>query len=86
MYYDLHVKKGLPVILLMKREFSGQILEKYQQIRFHKNPFSGSPFVPRWRTDGGKDMTELTVTSGNYANAPKNYSIVIKYRVHKALL
>jgi len=36
MYYDLHVRYDFPVIVLMKLEFSGQIFEKYQRIRFHK--------------------------------------------------
>jgi len=40
---------------LMKLEFSGQIFEKCSFIRLHKNPFSGSRFVPYRRTD----MTKL---------------------------
>jgi len=51
MYYDLHVRYDFPVIVLMKLEFSGQIFEKYQSIRFHKNPFSRSSVDPLWQTD-----------------------------------
>jgi hypothetical protein len=36
----------------MKLEFSGQIFEKYSNIKFHKNPSSGSRVVPCGRTDG----------------------------------
>jgi hypothetical protein len=35
----------------MKVEFSLQILEKYSNIKFHENPFSGSWVVPRGRMD-----------------------------------
>jgi len=39
----------------MKLEFSGQILEKCSDIKFHKNPSSGSRVVPwRW-TDRHND-------------------------------
>jgi len=39
--------------ILLEGEFSGQILEKYSNIRFHENTFSGSRAVP-WegQTDG----------------------------------
>jgi hypothetical protein len=32
--------------ILMKLEFSGQILEKYSNIKFHENPSNGSRVVP----------------------------------------
>jgi len=35
----------------MKLEFSGQILEKSWNIKFHKNPSSDSRDVPWGRTD-----------------------------------
>ena len=35
----------------MKLEFSGQIVEKYSNIKFHKNPFGGSQVVQFGRTD-----------------------------------
>jgi len=41
----------------MKVEFSQHILEKYSDIKFHENPFSGSRIVPHGRTDGEIDMT-----------------------------
>jgi len=36
----------------MKLEFSWQIFEKYSNIKFHENPFSGSQVIPRGRTEG----------------------------------
>ena len=38
--------------IIMNLEFSGQLFEKYTNIKFHENPSSGSPFVPCGRTDG----------------------------------
>jgi len=35
----------------MKIEFLRQILEKFSDIKFHENPFSGSRVVPCGRTD-----------------------------------
>jgi hypothetical protein len=37
--------------VLMKLEFSPQIVEKYSDIKFHENPSSGSRVVPCGRTD-----------------------------------
>jgi len=39
----------------MKYEFSGNIFEKYLNIKFHENPSSGSLVVPCGRTDGRTD-------------------------------
>jgi len=39
--------------ILMKLEFSQQILKKY--IKFHENPFSGSQDVPCVQTNGQTD-------------------------------
>jgi hypothetical protein len=39
----------------MKLEFSEQIFEKYSNIKFHENPFSGSQVVPRRRMDRQTD-------------------------------
>jgi len=35
----------------MRGEFSGQIFEKYSNVKFRKNPPSGSRVVPCGRTD-----------------------------------
>jgi hypothetical protein len=71
--------------MLMKLKFSRRIFEKYSNIKFHKNPSSGSRVVSFGhrgeRTDGRTDMTKLTVAFCNFANAPKsrgNYSIEMK--------
>ena len=37
--------------ILMKREFSRQIFEKWANNKFHENPFSGNPVVARGQTD-----------------------------------
>jgi len=45
---------AVPVIsrrIVIKREFSRQILEKYSNIKFHENPSNGSRCVPWGRTD-----------------------------------
>ena len=38
--------------LLMKRQFSRHILDKYLNMKFHENTFSGSPDVPCGQTEG----------------------------------
>jgi hypothetical protein len=53
---------------LIKLEFSGQIFEKYTDIKFHEN-LSGSGRVVLC---GTTDMTKLRVAARNFANAPKN--------------
>jgi len=56
----------------MKLEFSQQSFEKYSNIKFHENSSSGSRVVLcRW-TEGQADMTKITVTFCNIANAPEN--------------
>jgi len=37
--------------VLIKLEFTRQIFEKYSNINFRDNPFSGSPVFPYGRTD-----------------------------------
>ena len=53
----------------MKLELSGQIFEKYSNVKFHENPFSGSRV---FHGDGGTDMTKLVVVFDNFVKAPKN--------------
>jgi hypothetical protein len=62
----------------MKLEFSQQFFEKFSNIKFHENPFSGSQVVPcvrpEGRMDGRDGMTDtkkLIVVFRNFANAPK---------------
>ena len=55
--------------MLMKLEFSGQILEELSYIKFSENPSIGSRVVPCGRTDGHTDMTKLIVAFRNCANA-----------------
>jgi len=43
--------------ILIKLEFSRQLLEKYWNIKFHENLSSGSRVIPHGRTD----MTKLIV-------------------------
>jgi len=45
-------KMMMMIMKLMKLEFSGQIFEKYSNIRFQENPSSGSRVVPCGLTDG----------------------------------
>jgi hypothetical protein len=48
--------------ILMKPEFSGEIFEKFSNIKVHENSSSGRRVVPRGgRTDRQKDMKKLTV-------------------------
>jgi len=54
----------------MKLEFSRQIFEKYSNIKFHENPYSGSRVV---RADGRTDMTKLIVSFHIFANSSKKY-------------
>jgi len=49
-------------LILMKLAFFGQIFEKFGNIKFNENPFSGS----RVFTDGRTDMTKLIVALRNF--------------------
>jgi hypothetical protein len=52
--------------ILKKLEFSRYIFEKYSNVKFHENPYSGSRVIPRQRihrrmdrrTDGEIDRTD----------------------------
>jgi hypothetical protein len=57
----------------MTLEFSQQVLEKCSHIKLHEYPSRGKRVVPRERTD----MTKLTVGFRNFANAPKNRSLLM---------
>jgi len=46
-------------------EFSGQIFEKYSNVKFNEYTSSGSRVVPYGRTDGQTDMTKLIVAFPN---------------------
>ena len=74
MYIDLHVKYPLFLSYYMKLQFSQQIFKKYSNIKFHKNPSSGSRFVWRGWTDRQTDMTKLTIAFCNFANRSKKYT------------
>jgi hypothetical protein len=52
-------------------DFSGQILEKYSDNKFHENPSSASRVAPCGQTD----MTKLTVAFRNFANSPKTQPV-----------
>ena len=45
--------------ILMKLEFFRHIFRKNLNTKLHKNPSSGSPVVPRGRTDGRTDVAML---------------------------
>jgi hypothetical protein len=65
--------------ILVKLEFSRQIVEKYSNAKFYKNPSTGEQVAPFRRTDGQQtdrqtDITKLTVAFQNFANAPNNNS------------
>jgi hypothetical protein len=60
----LHVKYQL-LSDSIKLEFSRQIFEKYSNMKFHENSFSGSRVVPCGLTDGRTDMTKLIIAVRN---------------------
>jgi len=56
--------------ILVKLEFSRQIIEKYSDIKFHEYLFSGSRVVSCGRTDRWTNIAKLIVALRNFANAP----------------
>jgi hypothetical protein len=71
MHIGLHVKYRYSCPILMKPEFSRNILKKCTNIKFYANPFTGNLVVSCGRTDGPTDMMKLTVAFRNFTNAPK---------------
>jgi hypothetical protein len=55
----------------MKLEFSGQILDKDSNIKFHENPSCGSRVAPRRRKDGQTDMMQLVVGFSQFCERAK---------------
>jgi len=56
----------------MKLEYSRHIFERSSNIKFNKNPYSGSRVVPYGRTDRLTYMTNLIVAFRNFAKATNN--------------
>ena len=71
--------------ILIKPEFSRQIFEKYTNIKFHENLYSGSRVVPCWQR-GQRDMTKLIVAFRTFANAPKNLLLLANYCTSLSLI
>ena len=77
----------------MKLEFSRQIIEKYPDIKFRENPFSGSRVVPRKRAAArmeGRTQTDKhdkSVAFSNFANAQntKAYSFTLRTSTYNHL-
>jgi hypothetical protein len=57
----------------MKLEFSQQVFEKSSNIKFYKNPSSGSRVVPCRQTDVQTDMIKLIAVFRNSMNTPENH-------------
>ena len=59
LHINLHVTNCHYCPILMKLEYSGQIFEKYLDIKFHENSFSGSQVVTCGRTDWHDEANSL---------------------------
>jgi hypothetical protein len=57
--------------MLIKLEFSRQFFEKYSNIKFHENPYSGSRVI---HADGRTDMAELFTILPTLLKEYKNWS------------
>jgi hypothetical protein len=68
MYIGCHVKYPLFLSDFSENQLSQHIFEKSPNLKFHKNPSSGSQVVPFERTD----MTKLIVAFRSIVNTPKN--------------
>jgi hypothetical protein len=54
--------------VLIKLEFSQHIFEKYRNIKYHETPSSVS-----------RDMMKLIIAFRNFANAPKNVYVSVRF-------
>jgi len=63
--------------ILMKPEFSGDILEISSYIKFNGNPASNSRVVPCRRPN---THTKLIMAFRNFANAPNNQAVPAGYQ------
>ena len=73
----LHRSIRLSCPILMKLESSLQVLEIYSNIKFHKNPSSGSRVVACGQTD--EHITNLILAFRNFANRLKNDTDAVVY-------
>ena len=60
----------------MKHEFYPQIFETNLSAKVDEHPSNRIIFVPSGQADGQTDMTKLIVAFRNFANAPKNESLI----------
>jgi hypothetical protein len=67
----------------MKLEFSRQILEKYSNIKFHKNPSSGKRAIPRGVMDGHDKADSRVSQFCERANNEQESSIIASRRTAK---
>jgi hypothetical protein len=59
--------------ILMKIDFSRQILKKYSNIKLHENPSVGAKLLhAKEQLDGRTDTTKRIVVFRNFTNSPKN--------------
>jgi hypothetical protein len=55
--------------ILIKLEFSQQIVENPSSTKFHENTSSRNRAVPYERTHSGRDLTKLIIDFRNFSNA-----------------
>jgi len=67
----------------MKLEFSGKVFEKYPNIKFYGNPYSGSRVVSCGETDGRTDRYDEANSRffRNFVNAPKKTNTALHMAV-----
>jgi hypothetical protein len=63
----VRVRQVIRVRLYSKLEYSRQIFEKYPDVKFNENPFSGSRILPCRQTD----MTKLIVLFSQFCENPQ---------------